>query len=127
MVIMAFQQSKKRSSIQSVLPSVIKAIAAGVSPNVAKWALVAEGFEAKQAGLMVRWAQQANKPQKQAETWGIWNCLMDGWESEKLLPGPVVGDESWAQEKASQLNMAALDTYCRLNVMYVYQAKKVEV
>jgi hypothetical protein len=48
-------------SIQQTIKDVAKALRAGVNANVAKWALVSEGWHAKRAALIIRWAQQINK------------------------------------------------------------------
>jgi hypothetical protein len=44
-------------SIQQTIKDSAKALRAGVAPEVARWALVTEGWEAKRAGIIVRWAQ----------------------------------------------------------------------
>lgn len=46
-----------KKSIQQTIKDVAKALKAGVAPDVARWALVSDGCEAKRARLIVRWAQ----------------------------------------------------------------------
>jgi hypothetical protein len=45
-------------SILQTIKDTAKALKVGVAPEVARWALVKEGWEAKRANIIVRWAQQ---------------------------------------------------------------------
>ena len=47
-------------SIQQTIKDAAKALKVGVNPQVARWTLIAEGWEAKRADIIIRWAQQLN-------------------------------------------------------------------
>lgn len=47
-------------SIQQTIKDTAQTLKAGAAPEVARWALVSEGWEVKRANIIIRWAQQLN-------------------------------------------------------------------
>jgi hypothetical protein len=48
-------------SIEKTIKDTARALRVGVHPNMAKWCLLAEGWEAKRASQILLWAQQMMK------------------------------------------------------------------
>ena len=52
------------SSIEKCIEDVAKALSVGVHPDVARLALISEGYHIKRANIILRWAQKMITPNK---------------------------------------------------------------